>query len=351
MWRRLAAWLSPLDRVWQGLYQLAVYVWRIQIVFFTRRTNGAAVSLQQQKQPALPAVDPGLVHINHGIDCSCYFSENFFVRTPIAGHFTFTSAEEFEREYAGMLAALSDAQRDALIANLEAEAERRRSQPSQAVQRKARIAAEYVPTHPQLWTLQDDFLHPDFVALVASAARADGSWRPPPSIADGVYTLPIFSTKFCKLLYEELKAFSRSGLPCGRPNSMNRFGMLLDELGLTPGLITPLVRDYVRPLAACLAPLAAVGGGAIDHHKAFVVAYRMGEDEELSQHFDNAEVTLNANLGVDFEGGELVFYGHKDRAGDTPVACHEWTSESGGLEIGHGVLHLGAQVDGAHSIA
>ena len=134
--------------------------------------------------------------------------------------------------------------------------------PSLGAQRKARIAAEYTPLHPELWTLCDEWLHPQFIELVQSAARGDGSFQPPAAIADGVYALPVLSERFCALLCEELDAFRRSGLPHGQPNSMNRFGALLDELGLSPCLIEPLVRDYLRPLAAALPPLAAVGGGA-----------------------------------------------------------------------------------------
>ena len=69
-----------------------------------------------------------------------------------------------------------------------------------------------------------------------------------------------------------------------------------------------------------------------------------------AEHFDNAEITLNANLGADFEAGELLFYGHKDAAdgGGAPRAAHDW-SEAGG--VGHAVLHLGRQVHAALPIA
>lgn len=33
----------------------------------------------------------------------------------------------------------------------------------------------------------------------------------------------------------------------------------------------------------------------------------MGEDLDLSYHYDNAEVTLNVSLGKEFIGGELFF--------------------------------------------
>jgi hypothetical protein len=283
------------------------------------------------------------------VDCTCYFTENFYTHSPIMAHFSFNGTREFEAEHGEMLDALPEVERDELIASLEAEARRRRSQAALATERKARIAAEYAPLHPDLWTLREAWLHDDFVALVRGASRADGQWRAPEAIAAGVYALPVFSERFCELLCAELDAFARSGLPCGQPNSMNRFGCLLDELGFSPGLIDPLIREWVRPLCAALPPLAAVGGASLDRHKTFVVAYRIGEDEHLSEHFDNAEVTLNVNLGVDFEGGELVFYGHRLSAGSAPQAHHEWEAEGRG--VGHGVLHLGAQVHAALPIA
>ena len=45
----------------------------------------------------------------------------------------------------------------------------------------------------------------------------------------------------------------------------------------------------------------------LDSHKAFIVRYATGEDLDLLYHFDNAEVTLNVNLGKQFTGGDLYF--------------------------------------------
>lgn len=277
----------------------------------------------------------------HGIDCACYFTENLFVREPVEGHFSFRGAADFASEHAPLLEALSAPDRAALIGNLEAEAARRRGLPAAAAARAARIARDYVPLHPELWALDEAWLHADFVALVRGLGAP--GWRPPRALAEGVYALPVFSPRFCALLCEELDAFARSGLPCGQPNSMNRHGALLGELGLSAGLLDPLVEAWLRPLCAALPPLAAAGGGGVDHHKSFVVKYRRGEDEELATHYDNAEVTLNANLGLDFEGGELVFHGHKLSAAAAPRAHHAW--DEGG--VGHGVLHVGAQVHAA----
>ena len=35
--------------------------------------------------------------------------------------------------------------------------------------------------------------------------------------------------------------------------------------------------------------------------------YSMGNDTDLSYHYDNAEVTLNVCLGKEFAGGDLFF--------------------------------------------
>lgn len=303
---------------------------------------------------------PTSIHSRHpSIDCACYYTENFFFgpRHFFFGprHFTFEGEDAFRRQNADLLASLSPSDAEGLLSGLEAEALRRRQQPALAAARKAKIEAEYTRLHPSLWTLSDEWLHADFIELVHRARRAgrahDGAhtdgggaepFKPPRKVAEGVFALPVFSERFCQLLCEELDAFGRSGLPCGQPNSMNRHGALLDELGLYPGLLDPLVREWLVPLCSQIPAFAAVGGGHLNSHKSFVVTYRIGEDEHLTEHFDNAEVTLNANLGLSFEAGELCFYGHKDAAKDAPSAHHAWTAG-----VGHAVLHLGQQVHAA----
>merc|ERR1711924_561417 len=54
-----------------------------------------------------------------------------------------------------------------------------------------------------------------------------------------------------------------------------------------------------------------MGGDSLDHHHAFVVQYKDGEDLHLEMHVDDAEVTLNLCLVDDFEGCGLVFCGVK----------------------------------------
>jgi len=59
-------------------------------------------------------------------------------------------------------------------------------------------------------------------------------------------------------------------------------------------------------------PCAECGGASLDHHRSFVVRYHPEEDVQLEYHYDDAEVTLNVNLGVEFEGGQVLFGAMRD---------------------------------------
>ena len=85
----------------------------------------------------------------------------------------------------------------------------------------------------------------------------------------------------------------------------NHSQILLNELGFDDGFFSPLRTNYLMPITRMLYP--ECGGDCLDSHKAFTVHYKMGEDLDLSYHYDNAEVTLNVSLGKEFSGGELFF--------------------------------------------
>ena len=173
---------------------------------------------------------PGAQLSDFGVDCSCYFTDNIYIKSPVEGHFDFHDAERFEHEYAAVVSGLSPRARDELLSRIQAEVARRRGAASQSTLRRRQVQAAYRPLHPSLWTLRQEFLHEDFVALVRTAEAGDTPALRP--LAEGVFALPVFSAHFCTLLCEELAHFAASGLPMGRPNSMNAAGVLLAELGL-----------------------------------------------------------------------------------------------------------------------
>merc|ERR1712059_202583 len=49
-----------------------------------------------------------------------------------------------------------------------------------------------------------------------------------------VYSFQALSVAFCEMLVEEIHAFYSTGLPAKRPNSMNNYGIILNEIGLEP---------------------------------------------------------------------------------------------------------------------
>ncbi|CAK0871513.1 unnamed protein product [Prorocentrum cordatum] len=78
--------------------------------------------------------------------------------------------------------------------------------------------------------------------------------------------------------------------------------------GVPGGPARPGHAMVVAPLAAELWPEWA-GEGDCEETYGFVVRYRLGEDVDLAEHSDTANVTLNLCLGRAFEGGDLYFKG------------------------------------------
>ncbi|XP_075690213.1 2-oxoglutarate and iron-dependent oxygenase domain-containing protein 2 isoform X2 [Rhinoderma darwinii] len=145
--------------------------------------------------------------------------------------------------------------------------------------------------------------------------------------------------EFCTDFVAELENFEKSQLDKGRPNTMNNYGVLLNELGLDESFITPLREKYLRPITSIIYP--DWGGGYLDSHKAFVVQYSEDKDLDLSCHYDNSEVTLNVSLGKAFTDGNLYFSDMRE------VPSNERRYTEVEHTIGRGILHRGQQVHGA----
>ena len=71
---------------------------------------------------------------------------------------------------------------------------------------------------------------------------------------DGVFSFPMFQLDFCDKFLEEVDNYFASGLPVRRPNSMNNYGLIVNEIGLEPS-ITHLQQNYILPLARLLYPI------------------------------------------------------------------------------------------------
>jgi hypothetical protein len=170
--------------------------------------------------------------------------------------------------------------------------------------------ADYVLLHRELAVLQ-----PEHLAPTLRAALADGRPEALRAIFDEVHP-DIFAFRpltdaWRQMLLEEVIHFEgwllETGCRHDPPNSMNSYGVVLDEIGLQPAL-SALTAQCIRPVAAQLLPEV---GAALDSHHGFAVEYRPGADVELGFHVDASDVTLNLCLGSSFSGGELYFEGRR----------------------------------------
>ncbi|KAJ8385960.1 hypothetical protein AAFF_G00177810 [Aldrovandia affinis] len=207
--------------------------------------------------------------------CSCYYTDNIFLEE-YKLHIRFLSAQQFRTDYQTVLTTLgcsTDRHYEEILKKIEEEVERRRQLGLKSAERSRLIKEAYKPLHKQLYFLQESYLAPEFLHIV-NYCRSDEASEEGlldcilPSAAKQVYRFPVFNKKFCEELIEELEHFERSEAPKGRPNTMNNYGILLNELGFDEGFITPLRENYLRPVAALLYP--DCGGHCLDSHKAFV---------------------------------------------------------------------------------
>ncbi|XP_053328294.1 2-oxoglutarate and iron-dependent oxygenase domain-containing protein 2 [Spea bombifrons] len=278
--------------------------------------------------------------------CSCFYTDNIFIEEYQA-HVRFTDVQQFKRDYERALynkGCQTSEQFGHVLEKVQKEVQRRMKLGEESTHRRAEISFRYKPLHPELYVLQESFFAAEFLAAVrfCQSPQADlgGLLNHLYSIpGKRAYRLPVFVPEFCRDFLEELENFEKSDLPKGRPNTMNNYGVLLNELGLDETFITPLREKYLKPLTAVLYP--DWGGSCLDSHKAFVVKYALHEDLDLSCHYDNAEVTLNVCLGKDFTEGNLYFSDMKE----VPSDERRYTEVE--HVVGHGILHRGQQVHGA----
>lgn len=117
-------------------------------------------------------------------------------------------------------------------------------------------------------------------------------------------------TQCIELSLKEIEHFEKwcdvHGHSVHRPNSMNRYGAILDDMGMSDA-IQKFIDTYVNSIFHYL--YRENENIHLDHHHAFVVSYEIGKDEDLDLHVDDSNLTLNICLGRNFEGGSLFFGG------------------------------------------
>jgi hypothetical protein len=108
----------------------------------------------------------------------------------------------------------------------------------------------------------------------------------------GVYSFPVFTPQFCNRFLEELDSYRASGLPIRRPNSMNNYGIIVNEIGMKP-MLDRFQAEILLPIASLLFPTE---GAQFDSHHSFMVQYKPNEDLGLDMHTDDSDVTFVSTL-------------------------------------------------------
>ncbi|CAE6955001.1 ICU11, partial [Symbiodinium sp. KB8] len=142
--------------------------------------------------------------------------------------------------------------------------------------------------------------------------------------APGVVSFPFFTHEFCDLVLEEVHHYQDLGMPGRPPNTMNNYGLVLNDIGLKP-VFSSILEHVLLPFGARIfgseedrldelkgEKLCTEnwGGSVLDEHHTFVVQYAPNNDKHLDMHIDECDVTFNFGLSAEnITGSELAFCG------------------------------------------
>lgn len=175
---------------------------------------------------------------------------------------------------------------------------------------RQRIMSAYQPLHKELYNMSADaFFVPSFINAIKENTK-EGFRNIMSEPSPGVYTFAVLQPGFCGQLLAEVENFEKwvnaAKFKTMKPNTMNKFGAVLDDFGLD-AMLQKFMEEFISPISRVFYP--EVGGSTLDSHHGFVVEYGSDKDIELGFHVDDSEVTLNVCLGKEFSGGELFFRG------------------------------------------
>jgi hypothetical protein len=172
------------------------------------------------------------------------------------------------------------------------------------------------------------------------------------SVAPGVYKFQLFDPNQIHSLRTYIdKASYQANIPYKRPNSMNRYGLIINPPNMIGALniqaltafYQQFFHQYIRPLGSLFFP-ETVSHFDDDDSYAFTIRYKADEDLKLDRHFDTSIFTININInqpGESYEGATLQFLDDWNNAGEVTDVT---------FEPGTAVLHLGRYMHQAKPI-
>ncbi|EFH61502.1 oxidoreductase [Arabidopsis lyrata subsp. lyrata] len=214
---------------------------------------------------------------------------------------------------------------------------------------RQKIISNYQPLHRELYTLVPTVCFvPSFLkAINESTEESFRNIISEPS--PGVFVFDMLQPSFCEMMLSEIDNFERwvgeTKFRIMRPNTMNKYGAVLDDFGLDT-MLDKLMEGFIRPISKLF--FSDVGGASLDSHHGFVVEYGKDRDVDLGFHVDDSEVTLNVCLGNQFVGGELFFRGTRCEKHVNTATKADLTFDYDHIP-GQAVLHRGRHRHGARA--
>ena len=108
-------------------------------------------------------------------------------------------------------------------------------------EKRAFIKKQYTPKHPSLYSFSWEFLDDEFIRFFNEFEECKTNEEKKEKVTSffkkesetGIYSFPFLKQTFLLLLLDELEHFSSSGLPLAPPNTMNKYGLIIDEVHLS----------------------------------------------------------------------------------------------------------------------
>lgn len=173
--------------------------------------------------------------------CKCIFEKNIFLRE-LKLHVTYRDDKQFLKDYSNKISTI-----DAALNEAREEASRRVNEANEVIERRDTIRRTYTPLRPDIYTLNSQVFSPEFLSLSHSKKNVT-------QLGKDLFTFPVFTKEFCTQFISELIYFKEQGIPHRQPNSMNRYGILLDDILGFNDFFNTLRLNYLQPLTRILFP-------------------------------------------------------------------------------------------------
>jgi len=220
-----------------------------------------------------------------------------------------------------------------------------------------RAREEWGKKHENIYRFDDNFistyLNPDVKEAIEHKSIHRLKSLVQSSEKDGVYKIRrLFNEEFIQTFLEELEYQETSEIPMRRPNGMNRYGCILNELGFET-FLKEFSDRLLKPIAHILFPHRVSVVHDLTTEYGFVVKYHPNtSDINLTEHADASAITVNTCLIPSSEEDSAPLYFKNVREIGESEAATVAVATNVTLDTpGDVVFHLGQHIHGVSDVS